>query len=275
MLKIYKPTSPGSRTRKTLVKSVDKVEPQKTLISPIRGDAGRTHGHITSRHKQRGAKKHYRIVDFKRQKFNISAKVLTIEHDPNRGPNIALVAYADGERTYILAPEGLTVGMTVISGKGSEPSVGNVLPLAEIPLGMSIHNIEVNPGYGGIMARGAGNYAQILAKEGSYVNIKLPSGEVKKVSGDCYATIGVLSNIDLKNTQLGKAGRKRHLGWRPHVRGVSMADPHHDHPHAGKYRTTGIGRPSPLSPWGWKTRGVKSRKRRHTDYTIVKSRHSK
>lgn len=275
MIKTYKPTSPGQRARKTLVKHVDHVKPNKSLISPINGPAGKTGGTITSRFRQRGSKKHYRIIDFKRNKFDIPGKVQTIEHDPNRGPNIALIAYADGEKRYILAPEGITHGMIVISGKGVEPTVGNTMPLSEVPLGMPIHNLELNPGNGGIMVRGAGNSALILAKEGDFVNVKLPSGEVKKVLGTCYATIGVLSNIDQKNTQLGKAGRKRFLGSRPHVRGVAMADPHHDHPHAGKYRDNGIGRPAPLSPWGWKTLGVKSRRRTSTDYTIVKSRHKK
>lgn len=275
MIKIYNPTSPGMRTRKTLVKRVDHVHSLKSLTTPIRGPAGKTHGTITSRHKQRGAKKHYRIIDFRREKYDIPGKVESIQHDPNRGPNIALIAYADGEKRYILAPEGLEKGRAVVSGRKVEPAVGNCLPLLEIPLGMEIHNIELNPGNGGILVRGAGAYAQVIAKDDEFAHIKLPSGEVKKVLLSCFASLGVLSNADQRNTQLGKAGKKRYLGWRPHVRGVAMADPHHDHPHAGKYRTTGIGMPSPLSPWGWKTRGVKSRRRFQTDYTIVKSRHKK
>ncbi|GIW69538.1 MAG: 50S ribosomal protein L2 [Patescibacteria group bacterium] len=275
MIKTYKPTSEGLRTRKTLVRRVSKSRPVKSLTKPLKGPAGRSHGRISSRHRQRGSKKRIRIIDFKRNKFNISGKVAAIEYDPNRGANIALVNYADGEKRYILAPEGLEVGMQVVSGPEAEISPGNSLPLENIPLGTFVHNVEVNIGAGGILARGAGNAAQVLAKEGAYVNVKLPSGEVKKVLGKCYASIGSLSNPDLRNVQLGKAGRKRYLGYRPHVRGVAMANPKKDHPHAGKYSTTGIGRPAPLSPWGWKTRGVKSRKRVHTDYSIVKKREKK
>lgn len=272
MLKHFNPTSPGMRDRKALVKKVDHVKPHKLLIKPMHGSVGKTGGSITSRFREQGSKKHYRIIDFKREKFGIEGKVESIQHDPNRGSNIALISYRDGEKRYILAPEGLEKGAKVISGPGVEPVVGNCMPLSEVPLGMQIHNIELNPKQGASLVRGAGGYAQILAKEGEFVNIKLPSGEVKKVLGVCYATIGVLSNADLKNTQLGKAGRMRYLGHRPHVRGVAMADPHHDHPHAGKYGTSGIGKSSPMSPWGWKTRGVKTRSRVHTDYTLVKRR---
>lgn len=271
MIKTYKPTSAGIRFRKTLVKDVSRKRPEKGLTSSIVGFAGRTHGKITSRHRQRGARKLYRVIDFRRNKYNVLATVAAIEHDPNRGPNIALLHYADGEKRYILAPEGLQVGMKVLSGKEVEISVGNSLPLESIPLGIYIHNVEINPGQGGILARGAGNGAQIMAKEGNHVNIKLPSGEVKKVMSSCYATIGALGNADLRNTELGKAGRKRHLGCRPHVRGVAMSNPS-DHPHAGSYRDNGIGMPFPKSPWGWNTRGVKSRKRKHTDKFIVKKR---
>ncbi|HBY09669.1 TPA: 50S ribosomal protein L2, partial [candidate division WWE3 bacterium] len=191
------------------------------------------------------------------------------------GSNIALVNFIDGEKRYILAPEGLAVGMEVVCGPEAELAPGNALPLENIPLGTSVHNIELNIGGGGVLARGAGNSAQVLAKEGAYVNLRLPSGEVKKVLGKCYASVGTLSNSDVRNVRLGKAGKKRYLGFRPHVRGVAMANPKKDHPHAGKYGTTGIGRPAPLSPWGWKTRGVKSRKRVHTDYTVVKKREKK
>lgn len=272
MIKTYKPTSEGLRTRKTLVKKVSKERPLKSLTKGISGPAGRSKGKVSSRHKQRGAKKLYRIIDFKRDKFNIPAKVADIQDDPNRGPNIALLHYADGEKRYMLAPEGLEIGSTVTSGEKVDFTVGNALPLKNIPLGTPIHNIELTPKTGGILVKGAGNQAQIIAKEGRYVNVKLPSGEVKRIVGDCYATIGVLGNIDQRNTQLGKAGRMRHLGWRPKVRGVAMNDPHGDHPHAGKYKTTGIGMASPKSPWGWKTRGVKTRKRSRTDYTIVTKR---
>ena len=272
MIKLYKPTSEGLRTRKSLIREVDTVAPLKSKTRVMKIAPGRSRGRISSRHKQRGAKKMYRVVDFKRDKYGIPAKVVTIEYDPNRGASIALLNYSDGEKRYILAPEGLEKGMEVISGETAEVSVGNSLPLNNIPLGVEIHNIEVNPNGGGIFVRGAGNYAQIMAKEGDIVNVKLPSGEVKRFLGRCYATIGVLTNADQRNVNLGKAGRKRHLGWRPGVRGVAMANPAGDHPHAGKYRTSGIGMSSPKSPWGWKTRGVKTRKRRRTDYTLVKRR---
>lgn len=275
MIKTYKPTSEGLRTRKTLVRKVSKSRSLKSLTKPLKGPAGRSRGRISSRHRQRGSKKMIRVIDFKRNKFHIPGKVAAIEYDPNRGANIALINYIDGEKRYILAPEGLEAGMEVVSGPEAEMNLGNSLPLENIALGTFVHNVEVNMGAGGILARGAGNAAQVLAKEGNYVNIRLPSGEVKKVLGKCCASIGTLSNPDLRNIQLGKAGRKRHLGYRPHVRGVAMANPKKDHPHAGKYSTTGIGRPSPLSPWGWKTRGVKSRKRVHTDYSIVKKREKK
>ncbi len=275
MIKKYRPTSEGLRTRKTLISEVSKVKPVKSLTKALKGAVGRSRGRISVRSRQRGAKKRYRLIDFKRNKLNIPAKVFSIEYDPNRGTNIALLNYRDGEKRYILAPEGVKVGMQIMSGPEAEILPGNALPLENIPLGTSVHNVELNIGAGGILARGAGNSAEVLAKEGAYVNLRLPSGEVKKVLGKCYASVGVLSNADVRNVQLGKAGRKRHLGYRPGVRGVAMANPKKDHPHAGKYSTTGIGRPSPLSPWGWKTRGVKSRKRSHTDYTIVKKREKK
>lgn len=274
MIKNYRPTSAGIRFRKTLVKDVTSDKPEKSLLVAIKGAAGRSNGRISSRHQERGAKRYYRIIDFKRNKYNISATVATIEHDPNRGPNIALLHYADGEKRYILAPEGLTVGTKVMSGPDVEAVLGNALPLDKIPLGMFVHNIELNPGRGGQMVRGAGNSAQLLAKEGKYVNIKLPSGEVRKVLVSCYATVGILSNSDLRNAQLGKAGRNRHLGRRPHVRGVAMANPS-DHPHAGSYRDNGIGLSSPKSPWGWKTRGVRTRKRVSTNKFLVSRRTSK
>ena len=275
MIKTYKPTSEGLRTRKTLVKGVDAVRPLKSLTKGKAGPSGRSRGKVTSRHKQRGAKRLYRIIDFKRNKHDIPAKVVSIQDDPNRGSNIALLSYADGEKRYIIAPEGLEVGVTVVSGEKVEISVGNSLPMASIPVGTYVHNIEINPKAGGILSRGAGNSAQIIAKEGDYVNVKLPSGEVKKIRGVCYATIGVVGNIDKRNIDLGKAGRKRHLGRRPHVRGIVMGDPHRDHPHAGKYSTSGIGMIAALSPWGWKTKGVRTRKRVRTDYTIVSRRKGK
>jgi large subunit ribosomal protein L2 len=275
MLKTYRPTTKSQRSHKSLVRDISSVGPEKSLVVDLKKTAGRTNGIVTVRHKGSGVKKLYRIIDFKRNKKDVEGKVLRIEYDPNRGPNIALIVYADGEKRYILAPEGLKEGMKVISGDAVEAIVGNALMLANIPLGTVVHNVEINPGGGGVMIRGAGNGAQLLAKEGDFVNLKLPSGEVKKISGRCYATIGVLGNMDLRNVRLGKAGRNRHMGVRPAVRGVAMGNPAKSHPHAGSYKTTGIGRPAPLSPWGWKTRGVRQRHRRSTDYTIVKSRHSK
>jgi len=274
MIKSYRPTSAGMRFRKTLVREVHKGKPEKSLLVPIRGAAGRSGGRISSRHQERGHKRMYRMVDFKRDKINIPAKVASIEYDPNRGPNVALLHYADGEKRYILAPEGLKVGDRVMSGTKCEPAVGNCMPLENIPLSMLVHNIELNPGKGGQFVRGAGGSAEILAKEGRYANIKLPSGEVRKILLSCYATIGALSNQDLKNVVLGKAGRNRHLGRRPHIRGVAHANPT-DHPHGGSYKTTGIGMPSPKSPWGWKTRGKKTRRRRGMSKYIIKQRNGR
>lgn len=274
MLKTYKPTSAGIRRRKSLVKDVDYVRPHKKLTKPQKGHVGRNKGRVSVRHRQRGAKKHYRIIDFKRDKFGIPGKVATIEHDPNRGADIALLHYADGEKRYILAPEGLKRGMAVVSGESTELGVGNAMRLKNIPLGMEIHNIELQPGKGGQMVRGAGTAALILAKDGGYANIKLPSGEVRKVPEVCFATLGRLSNQDQRNVILGKAGRKRHLGSRPHTRGVAYSSPR-DHPHGGSYKTSGVGMSSPKSPWGWKTRGVKTRRRKHTDKYIVKRRQKK
>jgi large subunit ribosomal protein L2 len=274
MIKSYKPTSEGLRTRKTLVVNVDPVRPQKRLSKGLVGPVGRSRGTVSSGDRRRGSKKLYRTIDFKRNKIGIPAKVETIEYDPNRGPNIALLTYKDGEKRYILAPSGLEKGMVVESSEKADLKVGNTLPLKSIPLGMDVHNIEINPGAGGRLCRGAGNSAQIIAKEGNFVNIKLPSGEVKKIMDSCFATIGVLSNEDLRNTQLGKAGRNKYKGRRPHVRGVAMGDPQRDHPHAGKYSTSGIGM-HPKTPWGKPASGVKTRKRKRTNYTIVKSRSRK
>ncbi len=271
MLKTYKPTSAGIRQRKTLVRDVDDVRPLKALAQSKKGHVGRSGGRISSRHRQQGAKKYYRIVDFKRNKYDVPAKVATIEHDPNRGPNIALLHYADGEKRYILAPEGLKKGMVVLSGEKVELSVGNSMLLKNIPLGMDVHNVELNPGRGGQMIRSAGSSGVILAKEGAYVNIKLPSGEVKRVLGTCFATLGKLSNADLRHVKYGKAGTRRHLGRRPHTRGVAYSNPK-DHPHGGSYKTSGIGMSSPKSPWGKKTRGKKTRRRMNTNKFIVTRR---
>lgn len=271
MIKHYKPTSPGMRERKTLVRDhlTKGKKPEKSLLKPLKGAVGRNKGKISVRYRERGAKKHYRIIDFKRNKTDIAAKVAAIEYDPNRGPDLALLHYADGEKRYILAPEGLKVGMTVMSGENAELAVGNCLPLSKIPLGVEVHNVEINPGKGGQLGRGAGNKVTLLAKEGKYVNIKLPSGEVKKVLDSCVATIGVLGNADHRHTRHGKAGKMRHKGRRPHVRGVAIANPS-DHPHGGSYKDTGTGHPQ--TPWGKPTRGKKTRKRKHTDKYLVTPR---
>lgn len=272
MIKSYRPTSEGRRTRKTLIKAVTKLRPEKSLIKALNGPAGRNKGGISSRHRQRGHKKYYRIIDFKRDKFDIPARVAALEYDPNRGPTIALLHYEDGEKRYILAPEGLQVGQKVISSKGFvDTAPGNCTSLKNISLSTQVHNVEINLGAGGQLIRGAGSYGTIMAKEGNYVNIKLPSGEVKKFLQDCLATVGVLSNIDFRNRVLGKAGIARHLGLRPHIRGVAVANPS-DHPHGGSYKDKGVGMPSPKSPWGWKTRGKKTRSRKTGLKYLVSSR---
>jgi len=271
MLKSYKPQTAGTRNKKSLVPPVTRSKPEKSLIVALKGTVGRNNGRIATRHRSRGAKKYYRIIDFKRDKLNIPAKVVSIEYDPNRGPLIALLNYADGEKRYILAPESLTVGTIVLSGDITDFTPGNATKIEKIPVGTQIHNIEINPGQGGSMVRGAGNFGILMAKEGNMAQIKLPSGEFKKVSIECMATVGVLTNQELRNVRKGKAGINRHKGFRPSVRGVAMANPS-DHPHAGSYKDNGIGMPSPKSPWGWKTRGVKTRNRRHTNKFIVKDR---
>lgn len=271
MLKTYRPTTPSQRARKSLKKTVDAVRPNKGLIVPLKGSVGKAKGVITVLHKSRGARKHYRIIDFKRNKFDIEGVVVSIEHDPNRGSDIALVNYTDGEKRYILAPVGLQKGMRIVSSGNAEVSLGNVLPVGNIPLGVEIHNVELNPGQGGKIARGAGTSVTLIAKEGKYANIKLPSGEIKKILLECLATVGTLSNLDLRNTDLGKAGRNRHLGVRPHVRGVAHANPR-QHPHGGSYKDNGIGMPGPKTPWGKPARGVKTRKRDHTNKYIVNER---
>ena len=275
-LKVYRPTSPGRRgmTGATF-EEITKDKPEKSLVTSLKKQAGRNNqGKITVRHRGKGAKRSLRIIDFKRDKENISARVASIEYDPNRTTHIALLHYADGEKRYILAPQGLSVGAQVVSGEKSELKPGNALPMSKIPLGMEIHNVELSPGRGGQMARGAGNSAVIMAKEGIYVNLKLPSGEVKRVLDVCYATIGALGNLDLRNARAGKAGRKRHMGGRPHIRGVAHANPS-DHPHGGSYKDNGIGMSSPKSPWGWKTRGKKTRSRNRTNKYLVKDRRIK
>ncbi len=270
MIKTYKATSAGIRFKKTLVKGVDKVRPVKKLTVVKKGTVGRNNGRISVRHRQQGVRKHYRLIDFKRNKFGIPGKIATLEHDPNRGCNIALVNYFDGEKRYILAPAGLEKNHIIVSGEDAPIEIGNAMPLEKIPLSTKIHNVELNLGRGGQIARGAGNSAIVMAKEGNYTNVKLPSGEVKKILSRCYATIGELSNVDLRHARDGKAGIKRHKGWRPAVRGVAMGT--EAHPHGGSYSDTGIGMPSPKTPWGKKTRGKKTRSRKHTNKYIVTKR---
>jgi len=271
-IKTYKPTSPGRRgmTGSTF-EEVTRTEPERSLLRPLRRRSGRNvQGRITVRHRGGGHKRRYRLIDFKRDKVGISARVRSIEYDPNRSARIALLVYDDGEKRYVIAPLGLQVDDTVMSGEDAEVRVGNALPLARIPLGTLVHNIELYPGRGGQMVRSAGTSAQVLAKEGDYVTLRLPSGEVRLVRKDCMATIGQVGNVDHGNIKLGKAGRKRWLGYRPAVRGSAMSP--RDHPHGGGEGRSPIGMPSPKSPWGKKTLGKKTRRNKATDKYIVRRR---
>jgi large subunit ribosomal protein L2 len=274
-IKVYKPTSPGRRgmTSPTF-EEVTSTEPERSLLAPLRKRAGRNvRGKITVRHRGGGHKRRYRIIDFKRDKAGVPARVASIEYDPNRSARIALLVYADGEKRYIIAPLGLMVGDTVMSGPETEVRVGNALPIANIPVGTLIHNIELQPGKGGQLVRSAGTSAQLMAKEGNYAHVRLPSGEVRLVHQRCMATIGQVGNTDHGNIKLGKAGRKRHLGWRPTVRGSAMSP--RDHPHGGGEGRSPIGMPSPKSPWGKPTLGKKTRRNKATDKWIVRRRSKK
>jgi len=271
-VKTYKPTSPGRRgmTGSTF-DEITRAEPERSLLRPLSKRAGRNvHGRITVRHRGGGHRRQYRLIDFKRDKAGIPARIVSIEYDPNRSARIALLVYADGEKRYIIAPLGLQVGDTVMSGDSADIRVGNALPLDRIPLGTLVHNIELYAGRGGQMARSAGTSAQVLAKEGDYVTLRLPSGEVRLVRKECMATIGQVGNVDHGNIKLGKAGRKRWLGYRPAVRGSAMSP--RDHPHGGGEGRTPIGMPSPKSPWGKKTLGKKTRLNRTTSKYIVRRR---
>ncbi len=275
-IKKYNPTSPARRNMSVLTfEEITKKEPEKSLVVPLKKKAGRnSYGRITVRHKGGGAKQKYRIIDFKRDKDGIKAKVSAIEYDPNRSANIALLAYLDGEKRYIIAPEGLKVGDYVESGENADIRVGNALPLKNIPVGTVVHNIELKPGKGGQLARAAGISAQLMAKENDYAQIRLPSGEVRMVRLNCRATIGVVGNHDHENVSIGKAGRKRWMGIRPTVRGVVMNPV--DHPHGGGEGKSPIGRPSPVTPWGKPTLGYKTRKKnKASDKFIVKRRNQK
>ena len=270
-VKSYKPTSPGLRQRTTSdFSEITKSAPEKSLTRGKLKTGGRdSRGHLTSWWRGGGHKKRYRDIDFKRDKHDIPAKVASIEYDPNRSARIALLAYADGEKRYIVAPAGLAVGQTVVSGAAVDIVVGNALPLKAIPLGTVVHNVEFKPGGGGQMARSAGAGAQLMAKEGAYALLRVPSGELRRVGVDCYATIGQVGNLEHENISIGKAGRNRWLGWKSHNRGVAMNPV--DHPMGGGEGKTSGGR-HPTSPWGWKTKGKKTRNNKRTDSLIVKRR---
>ena len=275
-IKTFNPTTPSRRNMTVLsYKGLSKVKPEKSLLEKVKKTAGRnSYGRITVRHIGGGNKKKYRIIDFKRQKLDVYAEVKTLEYDPNRSANIALVQYEDGEKAYILAPQGLTDGMTVQNGAGAEVRVGNCLPLSEIPVGTQVHNIELYPGKGGQLVRSAGNSAQLMAKEGKYATLRLPSGEMRMVPIICRATIGVVGNGDHNLINLGKAGRKRHMGIRPTVRG-SVMNPN-DHPHGGGEGRAPVGRPSPMTPWGKPAMGLKTRKaKKASNKLIVRRRNGK
>ena len=275
-IKTYKPTTPGRRQMTvTDYSGLSKVAPERSLLEPMKKTAGRnSYGRITVRHHGGGNRTKYRIIDFKRDKMEMDAKVMTLEYDPNRSAFIALVQYEDGEKRYILAPNGLKVGDTVRSGADADIKPGNALPMQNIPVGTFIHAVELYPGKGAQLVRAAGNMAQLMAKEGDYALVRLPSGELRNIPAQCMATIGQVSNIDHENVSIGKAGRKRHMGWRPTVRG-SVMNPC-DHPHGGGEGKSPIGRPGPVTPWGKPTLGYKTRKKHHrSDKFIVKRRNAK
>jgi len=271
----YKPTTPGRRKMSALVnEEITTSTPEKSLLTTLKKNSGRNNqGKITVRHQGGGVKRKYRIIDFKRNKLNVPGSVATIEYDPNRTANIALINYADGEKRYIIAPKDLKVGMTVESGENVDITVGNALPIMNIPVGTMIHNIELRPGKGGELARSAGSSAQILGREDKYVMVRLSSGEQRKVLGTCMATIGVVGNEDASLVKIGKAGRKRLMGIRPTVRG-SVMNPN-DHPHGGGEGRAPIGRKAPVTPWGKPALGLKTRKKKQSDKFIVRRRGSK
>lgn len=271
-LKIYRPTSPGRRGMSGYTfDEITKDKPEKSLLLPLKKRAGRNNrGKITVRHRGGGEKRRLRIIDFKRDKIDIPGRVAAIEYDPNRSARIALIFYVDGEKRYILAPVGLNVDDMIMSGNNAEIKPGNTLPLKQMPSGTEIHNIEMAPGKGGQMVRSAGASAQLMAKEGNYVLVRLPSGELRRVRSECMATIGQIGNIEHQNISLGKAGRKRHLGWRPTVRGSAMSP--RDHPHGGGEGRSPIGMPGPKTPWGKPALGYKTRKPKASNRMIVKRR---
>ena len=271
-LKVYRPTSPGRRGMSgSTFEEITKDKPEKSLLQPLKKRAGRNNqGRITVRHRGKGAKRMLRIIDFKRDKAGIPGRVAAIEYDPNRSAYIALIYYVDGEKRYILAPSGLNVGDTIMSGDNAEVKPGNALPLKLMPTGSIVHNVELEKGRGGQVVRSAGAAARLMVKEGEYALIRLPSGEIRRVRSDCMATIGQVGNADHQNIALGKAGRKRLMGWRPTVRGSAMSP--RDHPHGGGEGRSPIGMPGPKTPWGKPTLGYKTRKRKASDRMIVKRR---
>ena len=275
-IKKYNPTTPSLRQMTvSTFEEIDNVAPEKSLLRPLHSKAGRNaNGRITVRHRGGGAKRKYRVIDFKRYKDGMKATVQSIEYDPNRSANIALLQYEDGEKTYIIAPLGLKAGDVVVSGEGSDIKPGNAMEIKDIPVGTLIYNVELYPGKGGQLVRSAGNTAQLMAKENGYAQVRLPSGEVRMVRLDCRATIGQVGNIDYENINIGKAGRKRHMGFRPTVRGVVMNP--NDHPHGGGEGKSPIGMPSPVTPWGKPALGYKTRnKKKASDKFIVKRRNAK
>lgn len=272
-LKTYKPYTPSRRHMTSAdFSQLTKKEPEKALLLPRKSSGGRnSNGRVTSRHRGGGHKRMIRIVDFKRSRRDVIAQVIALEYDPNRSSRLALLQYPDGEKCYILAPRELVVGSQITASAAAEILPGNALPLASIPLGTMVHNIELQPGRGGQIVRSAGGAAQVLAKEGDYATLRLPSGEIRKVAQMCFATIGQVGNEDHGSISLGKAGRSRWLGRRPHTRGLAMNP--HDHPHGGGEGKSGQGNPHPVSPWGWQTKGFKTRhKRKLSDRYIVKRR---
>ncbi len=275
-IKVFKPTGNARRNMSvTDYSELSKVAPERSLLVSLKKNSGRnSYGRITVRHRGGGQRRKYRIIDFKRDKFDIPATVASIEYDPNRSAFIALLQYEDGEKRYILQPAGLKVGDTVVAGTAADIKAGNALPLTNIPVGTIVHNVELYPGRGGQLARAAGNSAQLMAKEGAYALLRLPSGELRNVPVNCMATVGQVGNTDHENVKVGKAGRKRHMGWRPTVRG-SVMNPC-DHPHGGGEGKAPIGRPGPVTPWGKPALGYKTRNtKKASDKLIIKRRNDK
>ena len=271
-IKHFRPYTPSRRNMTiSTFEEITKKTPEKSLLANKKKNAGRnSYGRITVRHQGGGNRQKYRIIDFKRQKDGMEATVIGIEYDPNRSANIALIEYTDGTKSYILAPQGLTDGDKVVSGAGADIKPGNAMPIENIPVGIMIHNIELNPGQGGKLVRSAGQEAQLMAKEGAYAHVRLPSGEMRLVSVKCRATIGTIGNSDHENIKIGKAGRKRHMGIRPSVRG-SVMNPN-DHPHGGGEGRAPVGRPGPLTPWGKPALGYKTRAKNKTSNKFIVKR---